>query len=145
MAATELLANLVGINSAQLSKEEVLIIEAELFTAVCEVLKEFFRVQNQAYFKLMRFSIEKENAMLEANFVRLVIKDILATGEYSLSGVACYTDTHEDVIHEVIDGRNTNPSATLLRRCIDLHRTVRRELYQAIMKKIAVEYMAAAA
>ena len=82
--------------------------------------------------------------MLEANFVRLIIKDILATEEYNLKGIAYYTDTHEDVVQEVIDGRNTNPSATLLRRSIDLHRLVRRDLYHSIVKKIATEYLAVA-
>lgn len=82
--------------------------------------------------------------MLETNFVRLIIKDILATEEYDTQGVARYAYTHEDVIQEVIDGRNLNPSAMLLRRSIDLHRTVRRELYHSIMKKIAAEYLSAA-
>ena len=81
---------------------------------------------------------------LEANLACFILKDILSTEEYNLSGIACYTNTHEDVIHEVIEGRNINPSATLFRRCIDLHRSVRRDLYQSIMKKIAAEYLAVA-
>jgi len=144
MAATELLCHLVGVDPSKLSREEILILEAELFARICEELREIFREQYRDYFRLMKFTVEKENAMLEANFVRLVIKDILSTEEYNLSGVAYYADTHEDVIHEVVDGRNTNPSATLLRRCIDLHRSVRRDLYHAIMKKIAMEYLAVA-
>ena len=82
--------------------------------------------------------------MLEENFIRLVLNDILSTNEYTLEGIANYVDTHEDVIHEVISGRNSNPSAMLLRRAIELHRLVRNELYSAFMKKIAEKYLVAA-
>ncbi|OGT41304.1 MAG: hypothetical protein A3F13_09915 [Gammaproteobacteria bacterium RIFCSPHIGHO2_12_FULL_40_19] len=137
MAAMELLCHLTGINLSKLSKEEILLLEAEFFARICEELKEVFRKQHRDYFLLMKLTVEKENMMLETNFVRFIIKDILSTEEYNLQGVACYMDTHEDVVQEVIDGRNTSPSATLLRRSIDLHRSVRRELYHSIMKKIS--------
>ncbi len=144
MAAMELLCHLVGINLSKLSREETLLLEAEFFARICEELKEVFRKQHRDYFRLMKFTIEKENMMLETNFVRLIIKDVLSTEEYNLQGVACYTDTHEDVVQEVIDGRNTSPSATLLRRSIDLHRSVRPDLYHSIVKKIVTEYLAVA-
>lgn len=144
MAAMELLCHLVGINPSRLSKEEIILLEAELFARTCEELKEVFREQYRNYFRLMKFTLDKENTMLDNMFVRLVIKDVLSTDEYNVKGVAHYTDTHEDVIQEVVDGRNTNPSATLLRRSIDLHRSVRRDLYRSIMKKIAMENLAVA-
>ena len=142
MTAMELFYQWIGISFSQFSKEEVLLLEAELFVRVCEELKEVFRQQHKDYFLLMKFTIEMENAMLEANFVRLILNDILTTEEYNLSSIAYYIDTHEDVIQEVIDGRNTSPSATLLRRSIDLHRSVRRDLYNSIVKKIANEWLA---
>lgn len=144
MAAMELLCRLIEINPSKFSREELMLVEAELFTRICEELKEIFRKQHSDYFRLMKFTIEKENLMLETNFVRLIIKDILSTKEYNSQGIARYADTHEDVIQEVIDGRNHNPSAMLLRRIIDLHRTVRRELYHSIVKKITTEYLAVA-
>lgn len=144
MAAMELLCHLVGISPSKFSKEEIILLEAELFSHTYEMLKEIFRKQYKDYFRLMKFTIEMENAMLDNMFIRLVIKDVLSTDEYNVKGVAHYTDTHEDVIQEVVDGRNTNPSARLLRRCIDLHRSVRRDLYRSIMKKIAMEYLVVA-
>lgn len=45
---------------------------------------------------------------------------------------------HEDIIQEVVDGRNSNPSAQLLQRSINLHRLIRCDLYRSIIKKIAV-------
>lgn len=141
MSAPELLIHFFGINANKLSKEERLIVEAELFICLCQELKEVFREKYKEYFFLMKFTKEKENEMLEANFISLVIQDILASEEYNLTGVAQYTDTPEDVVHEVVSGRNTRPSATLLKRAIELHRSVRRELYQAIKRKIIAECM----
>ena len=141
MAALELLCHLVGINPAKLLKEESILLEAELFLRFCDELKEIFRTEYKNYFHVMRFTIEKENTMLDNMFVRLVLIDILSTNEYSVNGIAHYIDVPEDVIHEVIDGRNTNPSAQLLRRTIALHRTVRRDLYRTITKKITSEHL----
>src|SRR3989338_6204883 len=142
MSAMEPLYRLIEINISMLTKEENILLEAELFVRICEELKEVFRKQHRDYFRLMKFTIENENIMLETNFVRFIIKDILSTEEYNLQGVACYTDTHADVVQEVIDGRNTSPSATLLRRSIDLHRSVRPDLYHSIVKKIVTDYLA---
>ena len=98
-----------------------------------------FRKFISEYFYLMRFTEEMENSMLETNLARLITKDILSTEEYDLAGIARYANTFEDVIHEVLDGRNERPSATLLCRIIELHRSVRRELYSSIIKKVITQ------
>ena len=82
--------------------------------------------------------------MLENNLVRLITNDVLSTEEQNLNGIAHYSDTPEDVIQEVIDGRNIRPSATFLWKIIELHRSVRRDLYDAIIKKIVNHYLAVA-
>lgn len=123
----------VGIN---IKKEESLILEADLFTRICEELKEYFRKQNAEYFKLMKFTLEMENAMLEENFLRFVINDILTTEAYSMDGIACYTNIPYDVIDEIVIGKNTNPSYYLVRKIIELHRSVRLDLYNWLLEKI---------
>ena len=135
----EPLCHLAGINSSKFTKEENFFLEAEFFIRTCEELEKFFKEKYKNYFLLMQFTTNKENEMLETYFIRLIIKDILSTEEYTLEGIARYTDTHEDVVEEVFTGRNMNPSAIFLRRLIELHRTTRRALYLAIMKKIAFE------
>ncbi len=144
MSATEPLCLLIGINPSVLQKEEIIILEAELFVCLCEELKEIFKAQYKHYFRLMKFTEEMEDAMLESNFISLIIKDILLTEEYTLQGIAHYTNTPEDVVHEIVSGRNASPSATFLRRAIELHRLVRRDLYGAIIKKITSKYLTAA-
>ncbi|HVE43537.1 MAG TPA: hypothetical protein VNC84_00160 [Gammaproteobacteria bacterium] len=139
MAAMETLCQLIGIDLSRLSREELTMLEAEIFLHVCKVLEEKFRIEHREFFRVMQFSQKKEDAMLDQAFVGLVIKDILSTREYSLKGVAAYTGMHEDILQEVVDGRNTNPSAVLLRRAIELHRFVRKELYQSIVKKMMHE------
>ena len=73
-----------------------------------------------------------------------VINDILATGAYTLQGIAYYTQTPEEIVYEVAIGCNLRPSAIFLQRLIDLHREVKQELYLSIRKKIAAEYLAVA-
>ena len=144
MSATEPLCHLLGINYRKFSREENIFLEAELFVRICDELKEVFRQQYKDFFYLMKLTTEMEDAMLEENFIRLIIKDILSTEEYTVQGIACYTDTHEDIVHELASGLNTKPLATCLRKTIELHRSVRRELYHAIGKKLASEYLAVA-
>jgi hypothetical protein len=143
MSAMEPLYRLLGISTYRLSKEEIYILEAELLTLICNELKEFFRERYKNYFRILKYTLEMENAMLEADFVCLIIKDILSSEEYSLEGIAQYADTHTDIIQEIYTGSNANPSAKLLRRIIELHHSVRRDLYNMIMKKVAIQYLAA--
>ncbi len=137
MPATEPLCHLVGICPAKLTKEENLILEIELFTRICEELKDGFKAKYKNYFRIMKYNAEMENVMIEATFVRCVINDILSTEEYTLDGIAYYTQTPEEVVHELAMGWNTSPSAALLRKIVELHRSVRRELYNAMREKIS--------
>lgn len=136
MPATEPLYNVIGFYPRDLSKEENYLLEAEFFIRIWEELKEIFRKQYKEYFRLMKLNNEMEDAVLEDDFVRLIIKDLILMGEYTIEGIACYTNTHEDIVRELAAGRNTNPSAKFLRRLIELHRAERRDLYLSIMKKI---------
>lgn len=144
MSSVVPLSQLIGIKTLNLSKEENILLEIELFSRICEELKEVFRQQNKQYFQIMKFNTEMENTMLESKYIRFIIQDILSTNEYSLEGIAHYTHTHEDVLYELYTELNIQPSATLLRKIIELHRTVRRELYESIAKKIALEYSSVA-
>ena|SRR5579872_5817405 len=142
MPATEPLCHLVGISPTKLTKEENLIIEVELFTRICEVLKGEFKTKHKDYLRIVKCNIETENEIMETKVVRDVINDILSTEEYTLTGIACYTQTPEDVVYEVALGLNTSPSAMLLRKIIELHRSIRRDLYREIIRKIMTEYSA---
>lgn len=136
MSALQSLRFLLNIDSKNFSKEENFYLEASLLTRICEELKEVIRKENQDFFSLMKFGTERENAMLEANFICYIIKDILSSEEYNLAGIAYYADTPEDVIYDIAIGKNISPSLSLSRKIIELHRSVRPELYQQIADKI---------
>lgn len=136
MAAMEPLCVLIGIKPSKLTNQEKFLLESEIFLSICEELKEVFRKQHKEYFYLMKFTFEKENAMLDANLARLIIQDIILTGEYNFEGISRYTHIHEDVLQEIYAGKNLNPSVTLFRKILELHRMVRPELYQKISAKI---------
>lgn len=136
MSAIEPLYHSIRTTSHKLTKEEHLLLEAELFINLCAELKEIFREEYQEYFHLMKFTTEMENTMLDENLVRLVINDILSSNEYTMEGIAQYTNTHIDVIQEMVSGLNPNPSVTLFRKTMELHRSIRSDLYHLLMKKI---------
>lgn len=141
MAAIIPLFQLMSINIAKLSKQELIILEAELFIRIWEELRETLRKQHKDYFCLIKLTKERESFMLETSFVTSIIKDILASQEYTLQGIAEYTDFHEDILIDVISGRNIFPSSIFLKRVIELHRSVRPDLYKKIMEKIIADYL----
>lgn len=140
----EMLSKLMGVQLGKMSKEKLLVLEAEIFFRVYDEIKQLIKKENKSYFDLMKFDNEMENKMIEDNFIRCLINDILATGEYSLEGMACYTQIPEDVLYEVAAGRNNNPSIILSQKIIGLHRSVRPSLYHDIIKKITADISTAA-
>ncbi len=140
MSASELLCQMIGNMPYKLTKRENLFLEAELFMRIHDELKEIFKIQHIEYLKLQKLNIGMEDVMLEGNFIRLIINDILLTEEYTLEGIACYTQTSEDVIHDIAVGNNLAPSFPLSRKIIEIHRTIRPDLYNNILKKILSTY-----
>ena len=125
-----------GFGNNELSRMEFIFLEAKLFVMIYGELKEMMRKNMKNYFQLMNFSITEEDHMLETNFIRAIINDILLTQEYNVSGVALYTNTPEDVIYDLASGRNSNPTLLISQKIINLHRSVRPILYEDIMNKI---------
>jgi hypothetical protein len=141
MPAIERMSQSLGLNIKKLSRDEILIVEIELFARICEELREIYKQKYADYFYLIKFDLEKVNTMFEENFIVDVIKDLLLSKEYSLEGIACYTQTPEEVICDIAAGCINSPSLHLSRRLISLHRNARPNLYREIMKKIIAEYI----
>lgn len=135
MPTPELFCQLVNINSTALTKKELMFLELELFSHVLKELKTLFAHRQQDYFRLLKFTYEMENTMIENNFIRYLINDILSTGDYSIEGIAYHTQIPEEVIFEFVTGRQDGLSLSLSQKIIELHRTVRNDLYQMILKK----------
>lgn len=136
MAAIEPLYRVMGINTNNLNLLEKKLLEANLIIRIYTELKEHYRNFYRDYFYLMRWKKEEENNVLDNMFASLIVKDILSTHTYTVQGIAYYTDTPEDVVNEVIEGHNTNPSFTFVRKMIELHFSIRKELYHAVTKKL---------
>ena len=139
MPAPEPLGRLIGINTNRLSKEENFILEVSLFAHVCNEFEDMIKVQNKDYLRFIKSNKEKEVAMLNANLIRYVINDILLTGDYSVEGLAYYTETADEVIYDLASGKNVAPSMPLFRKIIDLHKSIRTNLYRDILSKAVTE------
>ena len=135
MAAIQPYLSILQIDTDNLTKSEIVYLEAELFLLIGSLLPKLTNnhINN---FQSLQVNLIKENTMLESNLMRQLINDILSSETYDIRGIAYYTDTPEDVIHDVVMGNNQNPSLLLTRRLIDLHRSVRPEIYRAIADKI---------
>lgn len=142
MAAIEPLSRIIGINPSRLTKVEKFFLEMDLFLTICRELSDNFKTRYKNYFYLVETTYQTEKTMLEKNFVSFIINDILSTNLYTIQGIATYTGMSDEVIREVAARINNDPSAILLRRCIELHREVRNELYNEIIKKIMLKYVA---
>jgi len=136
MASLELLCHFIGIDSKKFSKEENLILEAELYAHVSKELWKSYRSQYEEYFNLFECNIDMENMIMELNFIRCLINDILKSESYTLSGIAYYTQTQEEVIQDLLIGYKISPAIAFTRRLIELDKLIRPELYHSIMKKI---------
>ncbi|MBV9576815.1 MAG: hypothetical protein JO149_09350 [Gammaproteobacteria bacterium] len=142
MSTIESLCHLLSINlKNKFSKKETVILEAALLLGICKEIKESLREQYKDYFNLIKLTMEMENVMLDANYICFAIDDILLSEEYTLAGIAYYTQTPEEVIYEIMLGLHTRPSAYFLQKIIELHSKVKRDLYKEIMKKIIELYL----
>lgn len=141
MSKTDLICCLLGSRALKLSKTEKLLLEIILLTRIYYKLFEIFKSRYEEYQRLIKFNPDWEKNMYDIQFMQEMIKDILSTEEYSLTGIATHTQIPEEVLSDIVAGVNTNPTFELCRKLFELHIAVRRDLYDEIMQKIALEYL----
>lgn len=136
MPAVESLSQLIGINTNKLNKNETQLLEADIFFRVCSEVMSYLQMCYQDDFQLTPGDTIKEKEEMDMQFLRCLIKDLIKTKQYTLSGIAAYTQIPEDMIGEYLSGNKFSPALFFLRRLIDIHRTVRPEVYQEVLKKV---------
>jgi len=127
------------ISTYKMSQGEIAFLEMILFVALCEKLIMTYQKENRRYLYLLRSTSKKECKMIETHVVRFIINDIVSSEEYTLDGIAYYTNTPEDALHDLASGKNPSPSLSLCRKVIELHRTIKPELYKNLMNQITRE------
>lgn len=143
MSNRELLSYLFQDNFRKLSKAESILLEGIIFVRVVDAFLEIFESRYKAYQKLLKSEFIKEDEIMEVNFLRNLVNDILSTNEYTLEGIANVIRMPLDVVLEIVAGINTNPSLMLAARIMKLHSDVRRDFYEALIKKMVDEESAA--
>jgi hypothetical protein len=141
MDFTFYLLRLVRLDSRKLSRIERILLEIKLFTCISKELQELFKRRYENYLRLIKSNQTQEHSMLDINLPQEVINDILSTEEYSLSGIATHIRIPEEVLSDIASGLNTNPTFESSRKLFELHITVRRDLYDTILRKIISEYL----
>ena len=136
MAALERLCHFMGIDSKKFTREENLILEAELYIRVHEEIWELYQFQHKDYFYLFKLNNEMENMIMELRTIRCLINDILKSEAYTISGISYYTQTPEEIIQDVLMGNKISSIIAFPRKLIELHKSIRPDVYKNIMKKI---------
>lgn len=133
----------LGLDLRQLSRGEIVLLEAWLFRRICAEVGEVLAGEAHSNHRDVQF-LKKENFMLDAKFMGRVVNDILKTEEYNITGMACYSGVPDDVIFDLAGGYHLGPSFQLGMKIIELHFSARPALYSWIMDKIRAEIQAAA-
>ena len=151
MSKTDLVSNLLRERARKLSKVEKLVLEIILITRIHQESSRFFGYSYQQYERLVKsnhFEVcveralkDKEEKVSNMNLMQEIIKDVLATKAYTISGMATHTHIPMDILSDVASGMNANPSLELSKRIFELHMEVRREFYNEIMRKIVSDYL----
>lgn len=141
MPKVDLVKNLLRQKSKYLSKTEKLILEIVLITHIYRKLIKVFTYPYEQYKRLIRSNQNQEHNMNNVNLVQEMLKDILATEEYTLPGIAIYTNTPIEVLIDILSGFNNKPSLVLSKSIFEIHIAVKRELYDEIMREIVAKYL----
>jgi hypothetical protein len=73
---------------------------------------------------------------MEIRTIRCLINDILKSEAYTISGISYYTQTPEEIIQDLLMGNKISTIIAFPRRLIELHKSIRPDVYKNIMKKI---------
>lgn len=119
-----------GISRKLLSKEEMFLLDALLLDALCGELTGLLK--------------EEYKMVLDKNVINLMLQDLIRSEDYTIGGVAAYTDVPEEVVYDIAIGSITNPSLDVSRKIIKLHMGARPALYTRVMQKITEQYSAIA-
>jgi hypothetical protein len=139
MAAIKLFCDLIQVDFYKLTLKEKMLFEVNLFASICDELMKIFHDRKK--YNHLKNNGNKEASMLECNVVKFIIEDLLFSEDYSIEGIAYYTQFPEDVICDVISGKNKMPSLELSRKVIELHRISRPDLYKQIIKNVGQDYL----
>ncbi len=136
MSAMEPLCYLLPHLRNTLSKKEMFLLEAQHLLTILNEIEIRLKIKQKNYSLLTGMNNETEKTMVETQLLSEIIKDILKSGQYSIEGIAYYTNAPEEIIYDIASGLNTNPSALLLRKILGLHRSIFPDIYKKITDKI---------
>jgi hypothetical protein len=135
MPATDLIFCLFRVKTSKLSTAERIILEAKCLTIIYYEFQSMIADRYKNYLRLVKPANYMEKQMQGGDFLRELIVDILSTEEYSMAGIARFAHVSEDVLIDIASGLNRHPTFDLSRKIIEIHASVRRDLYDSIVKK----------
>ena len=77
-----------------------------------------------------------ESYVMDSKILQLIIRGIVDTGEYSLEGIAFYTNIPFDVIYDAACGISYHLSVTAWAKVVDLYLQVKPEVAQVLYGRL---------
>lgn len=114
------------------AKSERKMLKAILLGQLHQLLSGLFR--NKIQFDQNNSSMECY--AMDSKIIQLLIQSIVETGEYSLEGIALYTQIPLDVIYDAACGVNNQLSITPWARVVDLFMQVKPDVTQILIDKL---------
>src|SRR6185437_3623108 len=108
----------LDIKSPQLEK---VLAKAYHYLRYYQITKDYCKNYYHTYFNLCLEYREKENEMVEHYYLQFIINDIIATGEYTLEGIAHQAHIPLDTLADIVTGLNIAPSYQTVFRLLELH------------------------
>lgn len=133
MSQIEYIHQLAGIDSSQLESDEILLLEAAMLNGLCNELA----MRYQDNFNYHKENLQEMTNMINKHFIYFITHDLINSNDYTIEGIANYSNIPEEVIVDIVIGTNNNPSIDVTRKIIELHRLARPDLYKRIINKIA--------
>lgn len=127
----------LNISNTQIKHHEKLLIEAYLYNLLYRKARCKFRNQFEDQIKFLNTHLSEDEVM-DNNLSYYLVQDLLATGNFTLEGIAYETKTHVDVIIDIASGIRTNISAAIFNRIIKLHINTKRSVYSELIKRLLI-------
>lgn len=116
-------------------KVERQLLKVFIFSQMRKLLHEFYLASVQ--YELDRdIDSTMECYIMDRKIIQLIIREIVATGEYTLEGIAFHTRIPFDVVLDAACGNNSHLSITIWSRIVELYVQVKPEISRMMIDKL---------
>lgn len=120
----------------KLSQFERNIARAKRYQLLLQIARIMQEEHHKVYFDLLNLDHEVRDDMNQDNLPQFIVNDTIETGEYTIEGIALYTQTPPDVIRDIASGLLRRPSYAIMEKLLEINFSVRKPIYTKVFEKL---------